>query len=82
MIRAKFIVQQISRSTYGHSVRLQPVSGDGSAEDHSFWLATPAGQIEMSGLKRETVDLFGEPGTEFYVDFTPPHRTSGETLGS
>ena len=70
MIRGKFIVQQISRSTYGHSVRLSPVTS-GSDENRSFYQATPGGQIEMSGLKKEVVDLFGEPGAEFYVDFTP-----------
>jgi len=70
MIRAKFSVQQISRSTYGHSVRLQPVTSGGE-ENRAFYAATPAGQLEMSGLKQEVVDLFGEPGSEFYVDFTP-----------
>lgn len=70
MIRGKFVVEQISRSRYGHSVRLSPVTS-GSDENRSFYQATPAGQIEMNGLKRETIDLFGEPGAAFYVDFTP-----------
>ena len=70
MIRAKFVVQQVSRSTYGHSVRLTPVT-TGSEEDRSFFQATPAGQIELAGLKAETVAAFGEPGARFYVDFTP-----------
>lgn len=70
MIRAKFVVQQIARSTYGHSVRLSPVTS-GSEENRSFFQATPGGQIELTVVKKETVDLFGEPGDEFYVDFTP-----------
>lgn len=75
MIRAKFVVRQVSRSIYGHAVQLQPVTG-GTDENRSFFQATPAGQLELGGLKREVVELFGEPGVEFYVDFTPAAEPS------
>lgn len=70
MIRAKFTVSQVSKGLYGHSVRLMPVTG-GTDENRSFFKATPAGQVELSGVTEEIVELFGEPGAEFYVDFTP-----------
>lgn len=70
MVRAKFAVNQVSKGLYGHSVRLMPVTS-GSAEDRAFFKATPAGQIELSGITEDVVGLFGEPGEKFYVDFTP-----------
>lgn len=73
MTRAKFRCVGVTKrlSYYGqgskftYDAEFQAVM-DGSAENKSFFAATPSGNIKVSTL---TVDTF-EPGEEYYVDFT------------
>lgn len=75
-VRAKFYVVEITRRKHWdrgaevQSIKLQPVSGDGSPENKAFYEATPAGSIELATVNEETGRRF-EIGQEFYVDFTP-----------
>lgn len=82
MVRAKFYVTSITRST-GHrptadgkwepcelrTVKLSPVSG-GSEENKAFWAASPSGSIELGCANLEAAAHF-ELGQEVYVDFQP-----------
>lgn len=68
-VRAKFTVQSIARTTWGHQIKLQPVTS-GSDEDKAFWKATPAGSIELTTVNDAAMEAFGNPGDAFYVDFT------------
>lgn len=69
MVRAKFIVDNISKSRFGfHSIVLTPVS-NGSEENKAFWAATPGGKIEFNCINDNAINQF-EVGKEFYVDFT------------
>lgn len=67
-VRAKFFVQEISKTTWGGSVKLQVVS---RGEDNKAWAsATPSGQITMSIRNELALEVF-DVGDEFFVDFTP-----------
>jgi hypothetical protein len=69
-VRAKFVVDSISKTRYGHhSIKLSPVSG-GSEENKTFWKYTPSGNIEFQCVNDDAVNQF-EVGKEYYVDFTP-----------
>ena len=67
MVRAKFVVAEVTRTTSGEKVVLMPVTG-GSKENESFFKWTPSGKIEM-GIINPDIKEFN-PGDEFYVDFT------------
>lgn len=69
-IRAKFVVQSISRTTMGHQVRLFPVTS-GSEENLAFYKWTPSGSIDLTTINDAAMKAFGNPGDEFYVDFSP-----------
>ena len=82
-VRAKFVVNTITKSmgtSYVngkpetgevYSIRMYPVTGVGSPEDHSFWAATPSGTIELNTLNPAAVDQFAAVlGKSVYVDFT------------
>ena len=70
MVRAKFVVDNISKSRFGwHSITMSPVSG-GSEENKAFWAATPGGKIEFNCVNDKAIEQF-EVGKEYYVDFTP-----------
>ena len=72
-VRAKFTVHSITTQKGWnqhkeiHTVKLMPVTG-GSAENSSFYAATPGGSIELSYVNPEIGRQFGI-GDEFYVDF-------------
>ena len=70
MVRAKFVVQSIARTQWGHEIKLSVVS-QGSEEDKAFFLATPAGDITLRTVNDAAMEAFGAPGDKFYVDFTP-----------
>lgn len=70
MVRAKFVVDKISKTRFGsHEVILAPVSS-GSEENKQFFKWTPGGQISLNVVSDEAVGQF-EVGKEYYVDFTP-----------
>jgi hypothetical protein len=69
-VRAKFVVDNISKSRFGwHTIVMSPVSG-GSEENKAFWAATPGGKIEFNCVNDKAIEQF-EVGKEYYVDFTP-----------
>jgi hypothetical protein len=69
MVRAKFIVDNISESRFGwHTIVLSPVSS-GSEENKQFWAATPGGKIEMNCVNSKALEQF-KVNKEYYVDFT------------
>lgn len=66
-VRAKFFVQEVTRTTYGGRVRLQAVC---RGQDNKEWAsATPAGSIEMT-IRNDGALAQYTPGDELYVDFT------------
>lgn len=70
MVRAKFIVDSVAKTRYGHSkVNLTPVTS-GSKENEQFWTYTPSGSIELQTTNPDAANQF-EVGKEYYVDFTP-----------
>jgi hypothetical protein len=81
MVRAKFVVQSITRQNHWdrakgeiHTIKLQPVTG-GSDENKEFYAATPSGGIELGTVNGDAGKQF-ELGGEYYVDFTPvPAKT-------
>lgn len=75
-VRAKFKVQSITRQQHWdvlkgeiQTIKLTPVTS-GSAENASFYAATPSGTIELGTVNGEAAQKF-TLGGEFYVDFTP-----------
>jgi Asp-tRNA(Asn)/Glu-tRNA(Gln) amidotransferase B subunit len=69
IVRAKFNVSSITRTTGGHTITLSPVTS-GSKENESFYKYTPGGSIVLSTINDSAVEAFGNPGDSFYVDFT------------
>jgi hypothetical protein len=70
MVRAKFVVDRISKTRYGtHEIAMSPVTG-GSEENKTFWQYTPSGSISFSCINTAAVEQF-EVGKEYYVDFNP-----------
>ena len=65
MIRAKFRVELKDPGNSGN-VTLRPVY---SAEDKSFWEATPPEEIQKYITNEKDFEWF-ELGKEYYVDFT------------
>ncbi|HAY23447.1 MAG TPA: hypothetical protein DCY27_15060 [Desulfobacterales bacterium] len=69
MVRAKFVVDSISRTRFGwNSIIMSPVSG-GSEENKAFWAATPGGRFEFNCVNNKAIEQL-EVGKEYYVDFT------------
>ena len=68
-VRAKFFVQQVSRTAQKTGeVQLNVVC---RGEDNKEWAAyTPSGSITMTILNESAFGQF-EPGDEYFVDFTP-----------
>jgi hypothetical protein len=74
MVRAKFRVQDISKTSNGPgqtctTIRLLPVTS-GSDENKRFWQYTPAGEIKLTTTNDEAAAEF-LLNQEFYIDFTP-----------
>lgn len=67
-IRAKFCVASVSGSADGSEITLNPVY-TGSAENESFYAATPAGEIRLNVVNPAAAAQF-IVGASFYVDFT------------
>jgi hypothetical protein len=68
-VRAKMFVQEISRTTYGGVVKLGVVC---RGEDNKQWAsATPSGSLSLTIRNELALEVFTDPGKEFYVDFTP-----------
>lgn len=73
MVRAKFVVQSVKAYAYGgREVSASTVTGGSSdiPENQRFHKATPSGTITMMVDNPTAAEVF-QPGTEFYVDFTP-----------
>lgn len=68
IVRAKFIVQSITRTTQGSQIKLIPVTS-GSKENESFYKYTPGGLIDLTTINESATEAFGNPGDAFYVDF-------------
>jgi hypothetical protein len=70
-VRAKFTVAECREEPgdNGYSLTLSAVIGN-TVENEEFFKHTPYGEINMGVVAKDTAALF-EPGTEFYVDFTP-----------
>jgi hypothetical protein len=68
-VRAKFKCS--SKTGHGDSstVEFVPVYS-GSAENESFYKATPGGSINLQVVNKNTADRF-EVGKEYYIDFIP-----------
>jgi hypothetical protein len=70
MVRAKFVVDKISKTRYGYGeIALSPVTG-GSEENKQFWQYTPSGSISLNVTNNAALEKF-EIGKEYYVDFSP-----------
>ena len=72
-VRAKFIVNTITRQKYGNDSEMQtigltPVMG-GSEENKTFWRYSPSGEIKLGTINAEAAAQF-ELGGEYYIDFT------------
>ena len=67
-VRAKFIVDSVTRTTNGGAAKLRAVTS-GSPENESFFKFTPNGQIDLSIVNDPALAQF-VPGRQFYVDFT------------
>ncbi|PCJ18309.1 MAG: hypothetical protein COA96_16960 [SAR86 cluster bacterium] len=78
-VRAKFIVDEVTRSRYNPLsavVKLSPVCADEVEENQRFHEATPTGEITMHITRKEVADNF-PVGKEFYVDFIAvPEKTN------
>lgn len=70
MVRAKFVVDQITQHRGGTTVVLVPVTS-GSKENESFWKYTPSGKLEMWLNEGTQAASMFHVGQEFYLDFTP-----------
>ena len=78
MVRAKFYVQRVEKTKYGHApsqkelttLVLAPVySNEEGTENKKFWEASPSGQIKLGTVNLEAANYF-ELGAEYYIDFT------------
>jgi hypothetical protein len=70
MVRAKFVVDMISKTRYGsHEIVMSPVTAT-TEENKSFWQYTPSGSIKFNCVNTNAVEQF-EVGKEYYIDFTP-----------
>jgi hypothetical protein len=69
MVRAKFVVDSMSKTRYGYGqVKLSPVTS-GSEENKQFWQYTPSGSMELNINNPVALEKF-EVGKEYYIDFT------------
>ncbi len=59
MVRAKFIVEVVTESLQGKTIKLSPVTS-GSEENKTFFKWTPFGSIEIGTINVK----------EYYVDFS------------
>jgi len=68
-IRAKFLCIRVTNDMYGNEgVELQPVYGDGKANDQ--WSeATPSGKLEMTISVKGAQGKF-EPSKEYFLDIS------------
>lgn len=69
VVRAKFYVTKISRTTWGGQVELAVVTR--GADNKEWASATPTGSITMTIRNEVALEVFKDPGDEFYVDFAP-----------
>ena len=68
-VRAKFTVAEVTHTTGGSRIKLQPVVS-GSEENKQFFKYTPGGSIELQTINPDAAAQF-VPGKDYYVDFTP-----------
>ena len=69
MVRAKFVVDKISKTRHGYGeITMSPVTGE-SEENKQFWQYTPSGSISLNVTNNSALEKF-EIGKEYYVDFT------------
>lgn len=73
LVRAKFKVQRIERSSWGKGIEVQtivllPVTS-GADENTKFWQATPSGEIKLGTVNAAAAAAFDLDG-EYYVEFT------------
>lgn len=69
MVRAKFKCESVCFYEDSGEVVLKPVyDSDPESENGKFYKYTPAGEINLSIVSKETVDMF-EAGKEYYIDF-------------
>lgn len=74
-MRAKMVVQCVTRTEYGEKLNMAPVSKpggypeDGSDEDNTYAKFSPSGSLELTV---NNPALFGKfnPGEKYYLDFT------------
>ena len=66
MTRAKFLCVEVTHTTSGRKVKLQPVTNT-CPENAEFFKWTPSGIIEMGILNP---DVKFEVGQNYYVDFS------------
>lgn len=73
-IRAKFIVEQVTKHRWGgETVKMSPVmegSTSNKTEDKHFSDATPSGSIELTISNKDVHGHFA-PGSAHYVTFEP-----------
>ena len=76
--RCKMRLVSISGGYYatdkGRTVKLVPVTGEGSEENKKFFNATPNGNLELTISEGASKSLGldqGKIGSEFYIDITP-----------
>lgn len=76
MVRAKFVVQSITRTKHWDKnkgeiigIKMMPVTG-GSEENLKFFEATPSGSVDLGTINEEAGRQF-ELGKAYYLDFTP-----------
>jgi len=67
-IRCKFEVVEKSQRSWGHGVKLAPVSGT-SEENKAFFKATPSGEVTFLTINENAADQF-VLGQSYYIDFT------------
>lgn len=65
----KGYVQDFDRPKTQVTVRLVPVQHKGSAENKTFWEATPSGELTMTITNPEAALQF-VPGKVYYLDFS------------
>lgn len=81
MVRAKFRVESIARTMNGgHTVTLSAIMSRDSEENKAFWKFTPYGSISLNTVNDSAMKAFGDPGDEFYVDFSPAEKPAEKVV--
>ncbi|MES2705129.1 MAG: hypothetical protein V4726_00870 [Verrucomicrobiota bacterium] len=67
-MRAKFKIDSITRTEYGDTLKMSPVS-NGQKEDNTYSKFTPSGSLTMEITNPELIGTF-TPGETYHMDFT------------